>query len=498
MKLFEILVALIYGVLVLWWAISSKKQAEKGGKEFFASYKTFGALLAGIAAATSGMSGFGLVGVPGLVYKLGGAVWYITIFFALSFGLMMWLNGKPMRMMGEIITTETFADLGYHRFNSNTVRFLIALNLIICVWAYLGTQILAAGYILHYIFGISIKAGGVIVLLYTILYTVYGGMVGSIKVDFLQGLLKIGSALAVLLGFYYITGGMSNATLAISASKIFGTSYVDPIGHPSTVTLPLVFAWIFALGIGTIGQPHVNTKLYSLKDYKSLRFFGVTSGIAYSIMSLFTLFPAMAVFYLISTGKMAIFKNPDDTIFHFMSHLPPILAILLFAGLLAATMSTSSSFLVIGSAVFTLIYPRSFGKKLDQKQEVVWGRWALIILSIGAIFFGLFGGYLIALLGVLGLGTFIATSMPVIIGYQWQRASKEAAIVAELITLLMSIFVSVIYVQLLKGKMPGGIPDYAYMILLTTIVMIFVSLFTKGSARENLPPELKIFFKYME
>ncbi|MEM3227200.1 MAG: hypothetical protein QXT62_03095 [Thermoplasmata archaeon] len=496
MKSIEIIVTIIYAALVLWWAISSKKKAERGGREFLASYKIFGVLFAGIASATAGMSGFGLVGVPGLVFKLGGAVWWITILFAMSFGLMMWINGKPMRMMGEIIGTETFADLGYRRFNSNTVRFLIALNLIICVWAYLGTQILAAGYILHYIFGVSIKAGGIAVLLFIIIYTVYGGMVGSIKVDFLQGLLKMGSAIAVLLGFFYITGGMGNATMAISSK--FGSSYVDPIGYPASVTLPLVFAWVFALGLGTIGQPHVNTKLYSLKDYKSLKLFGVTSGIAYSIMGFFTLFPAMAVWYLISTGKMVMFKNPDDTVFHFLNHMPPVLAILLFAGLLAATMSTSSSFLVIGSGIFVHDIPRSFNKKLDQKQEVFWGRVAVVILSIGSILFGLYGGYLIALLGVLGLGTFIATSIPVIIGYQWRKASREAAIIAESLTLLMSIFVSIIYVQLLKGKMPGGIPDYVYMILLSFLVMIFVSLFTKGSSRENLPPELKLFFKYME
>jgi hypothetical protein len=62
----------------------------------------------------------------------------------------------------------------------------------------------------------------------------------------------------------------------------------------------------------------------------------------------------------------------------------------------------------------------------------------------------------------------------------------------------MSIFVSVIYEQVLKQKLPGGIPGYAYMILIVFVIMIFVPLFTKGSAENNLPEKMKLYFKHME
>lgn len=498
MKTAEIIVTLIYAALVLWWAISAKRKAEKSGAKFFASSKSFGPLVAGLAAATAGMSGFGFVGGPGLNYKIGSAVMYMGIFFTVSYGLMMWLNGKPMRMMSVITNIETFADLGEIRFNSKLLRLLIALNLIICIFAYLGAQILAGGYILNSIFGISVKAGGIALLIFTLIYTVYGGMVGSIRVDFLQGILKLISIIGIILGFYYITGGMGHAVTTIASSKLFGPQFIDPIGHPDNIMLPLAMSWVFVLAIGVIGQPHVNTKLYSLKSYKDLKTFGLVGGIGYGIMSLLYILPGTAVMYLVASGQMKPFKVADETIFHFFNHLPPVLAILLFAGLLAATMSTSSSFLVIGSSIITRDIPKSFNKTLSQKSEVVWGRWALIILTLGAALFGLYGGYMVALLGVLGLGTFIASSLPVIIGYQWQKASRESAIISEIITLLMSIFVSVIYEQVLKQKLPGGVPSYAYMIMIAFIVMIFFSLFTKGSAGESLPEKLKLYFKHME
>jgi len=46
----------------------------------------------------------------------------------------------------------------------------------------------------------------------------------------------------------------------------------------------------------------------------------------------------------------------------------------------------------IGSYLFTSDIARSFGKVLDQRQEVVVGRWALVIVSLGALLFGLYGG----------------------------------------------------------------------------------------------------------
>ncbi len=489
MKIAEIIVTLLYSAIVLWWAISAKKQADKSGAKFFASSKTFGALVAGLAAATTGMSGFGFVGGPGLNYKFGSAVMYMGIFFTVSYGLMMWLNGKPMRMMSAITNIETFADLGDVRYGSRTLRFLIAINLIICIFAYLGAQILAGGYILNSIFGISVKAGGIALLIFTLIYTVYGGMVGSIKVDFLQGILKLFSIIGIIIGFYYITGGMGHATMTIASSKLFGPQFIDPIGHPDNIMLPLAMSWVFVLAIGVIGQPHVNTKLYS---------FGLVGGLGYGIMSLLYILPGTAVLYLVASGQVKPFKVPDETIFHFFNHLPPVLAIILFAGLLAATMSTSSSFLVIGSSIITRDIPKSFKKVLSPKEEVIWGRWALIILTLGAALFGLYGGYLVALLGVLGLGTFIAASLPVIIGYQWQKASVQAAIVSEIIVLFMSIFVSVIYEQALKQKLPGGIAGYSYMIMFVFIIMIFVSLFTNKSAGENLPEKMKLYFKHME
>ena len=306
------------------------------------------------------------------------------------------------------------------------------------------------------------------------------------------------SIIGAFFGFYYITGGFESATMAISSSELFGPTFADPIGSPTAVALPLAIAWAFVLSLGVAGQPQVDTKMYALKSYKNLRSFGLMGGVGYGVAGFMYLLPGTAVLYLVATGKIAPLAVPDNAVFVFLDHLPPAISIVVFMGLLAAIMSTSSSFLIIGSGLITRDIPRSFGKVLIPKREVFWGRIALLILAAGSAIFGLFGGYLVALLGVLGLGTFVATSVPVAIGLLWRKASKEAAVIAEAVVFGMSIGVSIIYEKLLHRTCAGGVPGYTYIIIAAFIIMILVSLFTKGAAGENMPEKMKLLFKHSE
>jgi sodium/proline symporter len=454
--------------------------------------------MAGLAAAAAGMSGYGFVGGPGMNYKMGATIMWMPVFFTVSYGMMMWLWGRRMRMLTEVVDIGTFPDLAYERFQSNGVRCLTAINLIFCVWAYLGCNLLAGGLVFSALFGMPVKVGAIVVLAVTVIYTYYGGMVGSIRVDAIQGALMLFSIIAAFYGFHCITGGFESATIAISSSELLGPTFADPIGSPTDIALPLVVAWTFVLALGAAGQPHVSTKLYALKSYRNLRSFGLVAGVGYGIAGFMYLLPGTAVLYLVATGKIAPLTVPDEAVFVFLGHLPPAISIVVFMGLLAAIMSTSSSFLVIGSGLITRDIPRSFGKPLIPKREVFWGRIALVILAAGSTAFGLFGGYLVALLGVLGLGTFVATSVPVAIGFLWGKASKEAAVIAEAVVFGMSIGVSIIYEKLLNRTCAGGVPGYTYIIIAAFILMILVSLFTKGAAGENMPEKMKLLFKHSE
>jgi len=493
-KIGEIIFGIIYMIFVFWLGISSQKKAGESGADYFASSKFFGPVMIGIATATVGMSSFGFVGGPGLTYATG--LWLVmdSMFFTISYGIMMWLNGKAMRMMGELAVVETYADLAYERYQDNAIRFFLALNLLICVWAYMGTQIEGAGYIMNAIFGVPVTVGGVIIVVYTVLYTVMGGMIGSIKVDALQGLLKLLCIIAMVVGFFYITHGATNAITTIAAIPKVGPRLVAPIG----LLVPLAMSWVFVMLLGTAGQPQISTKLYGLNSYKALKTAGLVGGVSYAVMCVVYFFPGTSVLYLVAKHHMAPLKVSDMAVFAFMNHLPTTLSVMVYLGLLAASMATTSTFLVMGSYLFTRDIARSFGKLLSPKREVVVGRWALVIVSLGALIWGMFGGNMVAIMGGIGLGTFIAASLPVIVGYQWRKATREAALAAEILTLVLSIGSTLVYEGVMKRHLWAGVPGYAYIILLAVVVMIFVSFLTKGAAGDLMPEKMKVYFHHME
>jgi|GEM_PF-4948662 len=108
------------------------------------------------------------------------------------------------------------------------------------------------------------------------------------------------------------------------------------------------------------------------------------------------------------------------------------------------------------------------------------------------------GGNIVAILGDIGLGTFIATSFPVIVGYQWRKTSREAALAAEILTLVLTIAFTLAYEGAMKRHLWAGVPDYACIILLFVVIMVFVSLLTNGAAGDLLPEKMKVYFNHME
>jgi Na+/proline symporter len=136
----------------------------------------------------------------------------------------------------------------------------------------------------------------------------------------------------------------------------------------------------------------------------------------------------LAVPALVATGKLAPLSNPDDASPQFLLHFAPeILAGLVFAGILAAIMSTADSFVNIGSAALIRDLPSAFGLRI--KDQLFWGRVAVVGIAVAAALFAYLYGDLIALLGTFAFGTFGAALGPALaIGLNWRRVTAAAAI----------------------------------------------------------------------
>ncbi len=400
-------------------------------KDFFIAGQGLGLLVTALATMSAAFSGFLFIGGPGLTYRLGMASFFISFPVGFTAGLLCWTVAKRLRLLSEVREVFTVPDAILARFRSRRASGLAAAAVVIGTVGYLGAQLQAMGVIIETIFGtrqvfgewslaFAMGAGLVIVLF----YAVAGGMVAGVYTDVFQGALMIGSAVAV---FYYALssgGGLSAISHQIADSETFGPAFLDPLGNIPVMTA-LGFFFVFA--VGNLGQPQTLHKLYMLDDPRKLKWMPLILGVSQTLVVLIWLGIGLAVPALVASGRLDALASPDKAAPAFLlGFAPDILAGVVFAGILAAIMSTADSFMNIASAALVRDLPRAFGRTIER--ELFWGRLAVVGVALASAIFAYLYADLIALLSTFAFGTFAAALAPAIaVGLNWRRVTPTAA-----------------------------------------------------------------------
>ncbi len=160
---------------------------------------------------------------------------------------------------------------------------------------------------------------------------------------------------------------------------------------------------------------------------RKLKWMPAVIGVSQTMCVLLWIGLGLAVPALVASGRLEPLAHADDAAPAFMLGFAPApLAGLVFAGVLAAIMSTADSFVNIGSAALVRDLPAAMGWRWPR--QLVWGRIAVIGVAVAAALFALMYGDLIALLGTFAFGTFAAALAPAIaVGLNWTRVTAGAA-----------------------------------------------------------------------
>ncbi len=422
--------ALIYLALVVAigiWAVRRTRSA----RDFFIAGQGIGLLVTALATMSAAFSGFLFIGGPGLTYRLGMASLFIAFPVSFTAGLLCWTVAKRLRLLSEVREVFTVPDAVLCRYRSRLASGLAATAVVVGTLGYLGAQLQAMGVIIEAIFGtrelfgehsrwVAMAAGLVIVLF----YSVAGGMVAGVYTDVFQGTLMVGAAVAV---FYFALdsgGGLSAIARQIADSEAFGPAFLDPLGNIPVMT---AVGFFFVFAVGNLGQPQTLHKFYMLDDPRKLKWLPLILGVSQTLVVLIWLGIGLAVPALVASGRLAPLANPDQAAPTFLlDFAPEILAGVVFAGILAAIMSTADSFVNIASAALVRDLPKAFGRKIEH--ELAWARIAVVGVAVAAAVFAYLYGDLIALLGTFAFGTFAAALAPAVaVGLNWRRVTPAAA-----------------------------------------------------------------------
>jgi Na+/proline symporter len=456
-------------------------------KDFFMAGRNLGVFVTALAIFSSTLSGFGFVGGPGLVYRMGMSSVWMIISASIGFCLSSFLLAKRLRMYAEVTDSVSLPGVVAARYQNDLTRFLISIAIVLGVIGYLGAQIMAMAVVLQGILNnvdwipeVSLVGAMLISCGVLVFYCVTGGIIASVYTDVVQGGIMV---IAAVLVFFYALNAVDGGVAGIAT-----TLYLDDpesIGPWGTLGIMGALSWYFLFGLGGIGQPHIITKGMMVRSVKMARDILPVSIIGYTLAALLWISIGLAMRALVLQGEHPVLANPDDAAAAFLQvYAPPLLAGIVFAGLFAAIMSTADGFLNIGVAAIVHDIPKSLGRQIFGN-ELLWARILTVVLAAGAAAFAYFSAEdLVALLGAIGWGLFATAIVPTVaIGFTWKRATPLAANVA-----LASGLILFLLLQFGGVTLPYGIDKGAFTLIISLTLFFGVSL---ASKKPKLNPHIE-------
>lgn len=466
-------------IVVGLWAM----RRTKSTRDFFMAGRHLGIIVASVAVFSSTMSGWGFVGGPGLVYKMGASSFWMVASTSIGISITFFLLGKRLRIFAELRETTSLPDAVLARYGSRSTSLLTAIAILLGVMGYLATQILAMATVLQSVLA-DVSWAGLLRLEVCVaissavlaFYCVTGGIIASVYTDLVQGIIMVVAAVLVLLiAIASVDGGVTGMSQTILAD--------DPESLSPWGTLGMIgcLSWYFVFVLGACGQPHVITKLMMTRRVEDARHMLPVSVLGYAMTALLWVGIGLSMRTLVLQGAHGELAGADDAASEFLHHYAqPVLAGVVFAALLAAIMSTADSFLNIGAAAIVHDIPRAVrGRSLAN--ELLWARAATVIITIAAAGFALVSGDLVALLGAFGWSTFAAAIVPTVaIGFNWKRATPLACNVAIIASLLINFVLKLFEIQL-PHRFHGG----ALSLLVSLTLFFVISLSTPQQALDE-------------
>jgi SSS family transporter len=453
--------------------------------DFLVAGRRLGLIVVVLATMSSIMSGFGFVGGPGLVYEAGISSLWMTFPATFSMPLIWVLVGKRLSLLAAAREVLTLPDVVEARYGGRWPRFFMALAIVLGVLGYLGTQILAIGAVLVAVLNIDLIPALAIGLGVLAFYTVAGGMIASVYTDVFQGLLMMVASIAVTYYSINAAGGLSEISRTLWHMD---PAFIGPWGTRGPLT---ALSWYLLFTLGGVGQPHGITKFLMLRDVRALRWGALLTGCCYALLSLLWMSLGLAMRTLVETGRQAPLETPDLAAPVFLlDYTPELLAGVVFAGLLAAIMSTADSFVNIGAAAVVHDIPTALrGRPLER--QLMWSRVATAALLLASALFALYMENLIALLGTFGWGTFAAAIAPsVALGLNWKRASGAACVASIAVSLVLNFALELLNRHNLY-TLPYGMNVGCFSLLVSLIAFVMISLLSRDSTGTQIAPDVR-------
>jgi len=480
------------------------RRASESSSNYLIGGRSLGPWVTAMGAEASDMSGWLLMGLPGVAYWVGlsDAIWTAIGLFIGTY-LNWLLVAKRLRgysaLAGDSITIPDFFSNRFKE-KKKIIMTIAALFILIFFAVYASSCFVTVGRLFSTLFGIKYHYMMVMGAVFVVFYTFIGGFLAESASDFMQGVVMVISLTVVLFfGIQYAGGiqavvenaksipgffdffGIAQPELADGVQKVTeaGKPVFGEAGEYGFLTIISTLSW----GLGYFGMPQVLLKFMAIRDGNELK---LSRRIA-------TVWCAISLLAAVAIGIIGRSLYPDtflrqsdaENIFVLLSttFFPPLLAGVVMAGILAATISSSDSYLLISASAFSKnIYHGLMKKDADDKTLLRVTRITLLVISLIAILIALDENSIIFKVVAFAWAGFGATFGPIMLfSLFWKRTTRAGAI-AGMVTGGSMVFIWYFLIKPLGGVF--GIYELLPAFVLSCIAILVVSLLTEEPSEE--------------
>ncbi len=501
----QILIAMIiYMSIVVIIGVAFTKKANKNSENYYLGGRSLGPWVAAMSAEASDMSGWLLMGLPGVAYWCGlaDAAWTaIGLAVGTYFNWLLVskrLHRYSIRANNSITLPEFFSNRFHEK--KKIILTLAALFILIFFTVYAASCFVTCGKLFSTLFGAPYVTMMLVGAAFVLLYTLLGGFLAESASDFMQGIVMI-IALVVIVAVSTISAGGFGSVIE-NAKEIPG--FLDFFGLASPVLdaegnqlveagMPVFgeaaeYGWLkifsmMAWGLGYFGMPQVLLRFMAIREEKELKQSRRIAMIWVIISLAVAVFIGLVGRQLFPTTHLTSTSAENIFITLATSSLPAILAGFVMAGILAATISSSDSYLLIAASAFAKnIYQGIFNKKASDKQVMTISRITLLVIALIAIVIALDEKSVIFKIVSFAWAGFGATFGPLMLfSLFWKRTTREGAI-AGMVSGAAMVFIW----KLCISKLGGAFAIYELLpaFIISSIFIVVVSLITPKPSKE--------------
>jgi len=425
----------------------SKKTATSG--DFYLGGRKLGPLVTAMSAEASDMSGWLLLGLPGVAMACGlaEATW-TAIGLAIGTYINWLIVAKRLRIKSENLGAFTIPDYFSKSFKdeSGALSGISALIIIVFFIPYTASGFNACGTLFSSLSGgkVSYTTAMIVSAIVIVAYTALGGFLAASTTDFIQSIVMTIALIVVVIFGINFAGGWDN--VVSNANEIPGFLGLFETHNPATGgTSPygaLTVASTLAWGLGYFGMPHILLRFMGISNPDKLK----TSRRIGTIWVIISMAVAILIGVIgsaaVANGGVAmdIPKEGATTVTQKIiieiakvisenGALFAIVAGIILAGILASTMSTADSqLLAASSSVSEDLFKGVFKINMTEKNSMLLARATTVLIAIIGVIWAWKEDSVFSIVSFAWAGFGAAFGPIMLCSLFWKRANKYGAI----------------------------------------------------------------------